>query len=145
MNPPEKIQPNTMKRNAYIQLPSGFVLETDEPGIWPEAKRLSAAEGKRLLRAEAAATLRKVLAEGSEVWGLVLSVSASGMSRKARFYAIKGSQPLNITGDIARVLGWRHDGGDWVTLRGCGMDMLWHTVENIGSALGIAGLQSRRL
>lgn len=79
------------------------------------------------------------------MWGIVLSVSPSGMSRKARFYAIRESLPLNITGDIAHVLDWRHDGGDWIRLDGCGMDMLFHTVDSLTHALGYTSLESRRL
>jgi len=137
-----------------VQLKSGLIIETDEPSIWPEGKRLSRAEGKRLLREQAAADLRRDLPDGGTVWGIILSVSASGMSRKARFYAIRDSRgfhppeapvPLNITGNIAQLLGWPHDGGDWIRLDGCGMDMLWHTVESVKFALGYTSLESRRL
>lgn len=133
-----------MKRQTYIRTIHGLILPTDTPEAWPGAKRLPTAVAKRLLREESFAALRPLLPEGAEVWGIVLSVSQSGMSRKARFYVIAQGQPRNITADIGRVLDWQHDGGEWVRLNGCGMDMLWHTVECLGQALGVS-LHSRRL
>ena len=88
---------------------------------------------------------------GRIVYGNVKNVSRSGMQRQARFYIIvpltkkeqeirrgttEKSHVYNISYKIARLLKYPYN-NDWecVTLNGCGMDMLWHTVYNLGRNL----------
>ena len=118
----------------YIETQCGLVLEVDDTSIWPEAKRLTKAEGQRRLRDEALATLRAL--SPCDIHAVLVSVSATGMSRKVRLFAFPEGQPRNLTSDFARVLGWRHDGCEWLLLSGCGMDMVWHAVECVNSAAG---------
>lgn len=126
-------------RNQYVKLPGGVVLQTDNPELWPEAERISRENGKRQLREEAVGQLKEIAPEGTDVYGIVLHVSRSGMMRRARFYVLKsdaiGCRPRNITCYMGNLLGWRHDGADWIQLDGCGMDMLFHAVNCTAHAL----------
>lgn len=119
---------------AYVELQSGTVLEVNDPAIWPEAKRLGAAEGKRRLKRESLDTLRELFPPGSTVWTKVTHVSRSGMSRNIQAFAIQDNEPRNVSGHVARVLEWpeRHDA---VAVAGCGMDMGFHLVHALGYAL----------
>lgn len=129
-------------KTYFVKLPSGTVLRTECLDLWPEAEKLSVSEGKRLLKAEAIDQLKAL--PGDTIYGVVLSVSRSGMSRKARFFAVVDGEIRNVTGAVGNALDWRHDGADWIRLDGCGMDMLYHTVDSVNHATG-RNFQSRAL
>lgn len=120
---------------AYVELPSGTVLATDRPDIWPEAKRLSRKAGKEKLRAEAFKRLHEILKPGDTVRGIVRHVSRSGMSRQIDFYAISGSEPLCISGYMAELMDYRQSKDGALVVGGCGMDMIFATVYNLGATL----------
>lgn len=113
-------------------------------------------------KAEAIATLRKMLKPGQTIYFVVTHVSKSGMSRSIEFYiptwetsseyVHHGSatdRPMSterrivrrmaidkITHLFSRVLGYRIDqrnGG--IVVGGCGMDMGFHCVYNVGRML----------
>jgi len=121
---------------AYVELKSGMVLETNDPAMWPEAKRLSGAEGKRRLKTEAVEYLRELFAPGSTVWTKVTHVSRSGMSRNIQAYAIIDNEPRNVSGYVAKALDWPCDREEMsVKAFGCGMDMGFHLVHSLSYAL----------
>ena len=119
----------------YVELESGSIIETDNLSIWPEAKRLSKAEGKRRLKAEALKDLRKTLRPGDTVYSVLRHVSASGMSRRIDFYVMKKNRPVFLSGQIGRVLDLSRGKNDGLVVGGCGMDMGFHVVHNLGYAL----------
>ncbi|MDM7993874.1 MAG: hypothetical protein QUS11_11260 [Candidatus Fermentibacter sp.] len=92
---------------------------------------------KRAEQDQAIAELRKILRPGDRVYGIVRSVSRSGMSRTISFYAIKKNQPVYLTGYMARALGLTMTRGyhDAVRVHGCGMDMCFATVYDLGRRL----------
>ena len=125
-----------MATKTYVQLPgTGTVLETNDPSIWPEAKRLKSSEGKAILQAESRKSLAKLLKPGATVYTVLRHVSSSGMSRRIDLYVIRKNQPLCISHDAARVLGYslHNDGG--LIVSGAGMDMGFHVVYALGSAM----------
>ncbi|MDR0275577.1 MAG: hypothetical protein LBI48_09615 [Burkholderiaceae bacterium] len=100
--------------------------------------------------------IKQVLPKGGLVYGIIRSVSKSGMSREIDLYAIKSmpnAQVKNNAGQLAwqpklvyltdyvsTVLGWPRknksgypNGG--LIVKGTGMDMLFYTVHRLGSAL----------
>lgn len=101
-------------------------------------------------RATAMRNLKRALKPGQEIYFVVTHVSASGMSRSIEFYIpcyaedsrvmpdgtykrVKRLAISRITWEIARILGYRIDqkhGG--VVVGGCGMDMGFHCVYNVG-------------
>lgn len=88
-------------------------------------------------REEARAHLRKLLPVGSAVYGSVVHVARSGMSRTIRFYVVESGAIREITGYVASALGERCRARPDFGLRvgGCGMDMVFHTVMNLSYAL----------
>ena len=81
--------------------------------------------------------LIKLLPKGETVYGITRSVSASGMSRKIDFYAFENNKPMFLTGYFAELLGYtlpqRGFGG--IKVSGCGMDMIFHIVSQVGYKL----------
>lgn len=133
----------------YVELPSGTVLETDDWTRWPEARRLSVAKGKAIHRAEAFDELHKILKPGDEVYTIVTHVARSGMSRSIRLFVARDGGIRDITFRVARLLDTPTDernGG--LRVGGCGMDMCFATVYNLGRAMfengfGCAGKKCR--
>lgn len=122
---------------TFVRLASGTVLETDRPDLWPEAERISRKEGTDTLRRKAEDALRPLLTPNGNdrrtVYTLVTHASASGMSRCIRLFVIEDNQPRDITGYVARALGYRvSDRHGGVVVTGCGMDMGFHVVRNLG-------------
>jgi hypothetical protein len=79
--------------------------------------------------------------KAGKIYANVLSVSKSGMSRKIGFYrAVKGQRIENVTAVIAWLSGHVKPGEykqgkywlkeDGLTVGGCGMDMIFHTLYN---------------
>lgn len=88
--------------------------------------------------ARAREMLLKFCPRGTTVYGIVRSVSRSGMSRRIDFYAIDptDARPVFLTGYISTLLGmpWK-DKRDGLSVSGCGMDMIFHVVNNLSMAL----------
>ena len=120
---------------VYVKLPSGSIIETDHPEYHADAQRIPAAEGKRLLKADAIKYLRKVLKRGDTVYTVLRHVSASGMSRRIDLYAIKGNRPVYLTGYAARAMDYPAPKDRGITVQGCGMDMGFHLVYNLSMSL----------
>lgn len=119
---------------AYVQLDSGTVLETDDPSIWPEAKKLSKKAGKAALQEEARKGLLECLKPGDTIHMVLRHVSASGMSRRIDFYKMYRNEPMRLTVSIARLLDYPvSDKG--LMVNGCGMDMGFSVVYNVGRTL----------
>lgn len=88
-------------------------------------------------REEARTYLRKLLPVGSSVYGSVVHVARSGMSRTIRFYVSEAGAIHDITGQVATALGSSTTERPTYGLRvgGCGMDMVFHTIMNLSYAL----------
>jgi hypothetical protein len=80
--------------------------------------------------------LRALLKPGDEILTHVNHVSRSGMSRSISMKIIRDNQILDISYDAALVMGdkidQRHDG---IKISGCGMDMGFAIVYNLGRTL----------
>lgn len=85
---------------------------------------------------EARGYLLSVLEPGSTVYTIVTHVSRSGMSRSIQTMIARDSEIVDITWAVCRVLGLKFDqsnGGAKVS--GCGMDMAFKVVYDLGRAL----------
>jgi hypothetical protein len=95
-------------------------------------------------RQEAIAELRGYLAPGDRVHAIVRDVSRSGMSRRISLLLLATEKdaaptPMYITNLVARAIGWRvvNSNGNWaIHVEGCGMDMVFHTVDVLSRTLG---------
>jgi len=123
----------------YVKTESGSIYQTAHPENWEsgllKAERLPKAEGKRLYQEQAKDSLRDILDHGDKVFCVLRSVSSSGMSRTIDFYAIKDNQPICLSGYMAAAMGWKRAKGQGIVISGCGMDMGFHAVYCLGSAL----------
>lgn len=124
-----------MARNKYIELLSGMVIATDNVSLWPDAKRLSAKEGKQRMRDDAIARLRKLIKPGDTIYTVLDHCSRSGMSRRISLYTIKKNDRFNITGWAARALDMKHSDKGGIVVGGCGMDMGFHVVYELSRVL----------
>ncbi len=91
---------------------------------------------KKAEQADAIERLRALLKPGDTVFTILRHVSSSGMSRSISCVIPDAEQGFHdITWLVGRALDYprRDDGGLKVT--GCGMDMSWHLVYNLGWAL----------
>ena len=76
--------------------------------------------------------------EKTPIYGIVRSVSSSGMSRRIDFYAIDptDNRPLWLTPVFRDLLGLTEpQNGRGVRVNGVGMDMIFHCVYNLGTVL----------
>lgn len=122
--------------NHYVELPSGTVLETESPALWPEGKRLSKADGAARLRKEAIDSLREMIHPGDTIYCVLRHVSKSGMFRRISLEVMVDNQPRNIDGYAARLgLADQRDEKEGLGVSGCGMDMGFSLVYNLGRVL----------
>ena len=74
--------------------------------------------------------------EGMPIYGQVLHVSKSGMSRTARFYYVKDSRIVCLNFWLKLILDQATDKDRYdLKLQGCGMDMLFDAVYRFGYAV----------
>lgn len=102
----------------------------------PQTQRHSAADKNRL-KAAALEHLRAVLNPGDTVCCILRKVSRSGMARQIDFFIVGDDRrPHRITGYIADALDYplNHNCGA-LKVSGCGMDMGFEIVYNLGRAL----------
>lgn len=124
-----------MAKACYVELPNGLVLETDDPARWPEAKRLSAKEGRDRMRTEAIEHLRGLVEPGDTIYAILRHVSSSGMSRSIDLYAMHEGRPFCLSGWVRQALGYPEGKAQGIKVGGCGMDMGYHLVYNLSRAL----------
>lgn len=120
----------------YLQAKDGTIIETDSPEYWTEAKPLTQKEGKRLLKEQIRRRLLDWLKPGDTVHTILRHVSSSGMSRRISVIANLTDGPHDISGYVAQLLDMRRNVRDGaLVVGGCGMDMGFHVVYNLGYAL----------
>lgn len=94
-------------------------------------------------RTEARAQLREMLQPGQTVYTVIRHVSASGMMRVIDLFTIKDNEPQRITWLACEATGApynrKHEG---MRMDGCGMDMCFAAVYNLGSAIWPQGTPS---
>lgn len=85
---------------------------------------------------KALAYLREYLQPGSTVWSVWRGTSASGMTRWFDFYAIQDNEPLRLTYLMCTAMDYSYDNRrEALKTGGCGMDMAWQAVYQLGCHL----------
>ena len=85
---------------------------------------------------EAKERLLEILKPGTTIYTMLKHVSASGMSRSIQLKIVQDGDICDISYYAARAMGDKIDskhGG--IRVAGCGMDMGFHLVYNLGAAL----------
>jgi len=113
----------------------GDVFTTADPSHHPGSKRIAKAEGVRLDREQSRATLRAFFPPGSTAYTVLRHVSASGMSRRIGVLFAEGSRVRDVSHLVARALGDKLSDKGGIVVGWCGMDMGFHLVHNLSSAL----------
>ncbi len=81
-------------------------------------------------------TLRSMLSPGDTVYTVLRHVSSSGMSRSIDCYVMRDNAPVWLSRHIANATGMGWDAKrEAVKVGGCGMDMGFHIVWNVGACL----------
>lgn len=87
-------------------------------------------------KAEAIESLSKWLKRDDRIYTVLRHRAASGMTRYIDLYYIKDNVPHRITWHAAKVLGWTYcTKREALKVGGCGMDMGFHAVYCLASAL----------
>ena len=126
-----------MAKWYYMQGKEGDVIKTHHPEYWPGCVQLPAKEGKELHKQQSVKRLQTLLQGCDTVYGIIRSVSASGMSRNIDLYVIKDNAPIYLSGNAANVLDWKLSDKRGVIVKGCGMDMVFHFATSMLSVCGI--------
>jgi hypothetical protein len=84
---------------------------------------------------EARERLLEWLKPGDTVHTILRHVSRSGMQRTISLYKLGADRPYLLDWSVAAVLGMTLDQRDGVKVGGCGMDMGFHLVYNLGEHL----------
>lgn len=99
---------------------------------------------KEIAQAEAVKTLQEWgVVDGTTIYAKVVRVSASGMSRHVRLYISKDGEIVDITYWSAKALEWGYAGDGYregIRVSGCGMDMLFHTIDCLSYAMGYGSI-----
>lgn len=120
----------------YLQLSDGTVIETESPEHWTEAKPLTKAKGKELMREQARSHLRKVFKPGDTAFTVLRHVSRSGMCRHISILAVEDGELRDVSGWAGQAMDSRRNDKDGsIIVGGCGMDMGFHLVYNLGYVL----------
>jgi hypothetical protein len=76
------------------------------------------------------------LPRNTEIYSIVRTVSASGLSRTIDFYVIVDNKPIWITPAIRDILDYKQDAkSNALKVNGTGMDMCFHVVNSLGYKL----------
>lgn len=128
-------------KNMFMKQPDGKVIETTMPEIYKDCVPVSAKVGAAAVKRQDGAYLRKLLKPGSTVY-TILRHGGSGMSRQISVVAMvkrkdtRQTVPVDISGYVATLCGYRrHDRNGALVVGGCGMDMGFSVVHNLGYAL----------
>lgn len=89
--------------------------------------------------------LRKLLKPGMTVYTVLRHRSSSGMSRVIDLFVVQKGQPVRISYDAAKVMDRTYDGErNGIKIGGCGMDMGFALVYNLGRKLYPNGFKLRK-
>lgn len=125
---------NTFK---YMQSATGEVFQTRHPEYHKDDTLLPQAKGKALHIQQTKEKVKAILDGVDTIYGIVRKVSASGMSRDIDLYIIKDNKLQYLTGYASVILGYTLSKDRGMKVQGCGMDMVFHCVSSLTSAVGI--------
>ncbi len=81
-------------------------------------------------------SLLKILKPGDTIYTITRHVSRSGMMRRISAFVVKNGELIDLDWQIAQTgLFKRHHTDEGLVIDGCGMDMHFHVVHMLGSAL----------
>ena len=121
--------------STYMRTPSGEVFETEYPEYHKDCEDLGGGQKGFAARQEyARKELRKFIKAKSTVYTVLNSVSSSGMSRDISAFVVQKGRIRNIDSLVSDACAISM-GKRGLRMQGCGMDMGFALVYNLGNAL----------
>lgn len=123
------------KSSIFMQDKNGFVFETSFPEYNKECEILTRAQGEKLLKAQEIKNLKKHVKPGQTIYCVLRHVSGSGMNRRISFFRVdkKTGEIVCIDYAISIIAGYtRSKNAQGLNVSGCGMDMGFSVVHNLG-------------
>lgn len=120
---------------TYFRTPDSRIIHMHRPTTLTDCEGLTNKEGAALYRAQAISDLRDMLPPGSTVRCVLRHVSSSGMTRRISLFVVAGGSLQSLDYLAALVLGDKQHKDGGIVVSGCGMDMGFHLVYNLGRVL----------
>lgn len=120
---------------AYMIGSNGEAFETSNPEWHKDSKQVSKKVWLVARKKYCAKQIKKFVKPGSKVYVKCSHVARSGMSRHLGLYASHKGELVRLTGYAADLLGYRLSKSGDLVIGGCGMDMGFAAVYELGSAL----------
>lgn len=79
--------------------------------------------------------LKGILGSNNTIYTSLKHVSSSGMMRHISVHHIRKNEMLDISWYVARILDYKRADNGGLKVSGCGMDMGFHIIHNLGYAL----------
>jgi len=118
-----------------MQTESGRIFTTSSSQYHKQDKKLTKKEGEQLYKEQCRNELLSLVKPNDKIYVNVVSVSSSGMSRKMSFHIIKDNELRSISYLVSVVAGYNTDNNYNLKVSGCGMDMGFSVVYNLGRCL----------
>lgn len=120
---------------VYMKTPSGEVFETSIPQNHPDSVNLgNSTKAYAARRDYVCEQLRDLLPPETTIHGVVRSIAKSGLSRRFSFFVVTNGSLRDITMLFGDATGRLVKDGE-VSVSGCGMDMGFAAVYDLGRAL----------
>lgn len=122
----------------YLRTPDGVIYQTDTPDLLSDAVRLPAKAGREAYRQQCIENMQQLLPDGATVWCVLRGAAPTGMSRVIDFFTIQDGDMRRLSGLISGALDHApmHPKRQGLAIQGGGMDMGFHVVDGVASAIG---------
>lgn len=120
---------------AYMIGSNGEAFETSNPEWHKDAKQVTKKVYTTLRKVYCAEQIKKFVRPGSKIFVKCSHVARSGMSRHLGLYVAHEGDLVRLTGYAADLLDYRLAKSGDLVIGGCGMDMGFAVVYELGSAL----------
>jgi len=124
-----------MSKKIYMRSPRGAVFETSHPEYHKDCARLSIKEGYAARQEYCRKVLREMIQPNQTVYCVLRRVSKSGMSRDISLFIVIDGELRNIDVLAADACGIKLSKNSGIVMGGCGMDMGFALVYNLGCAI----------
>jgi hypothetical protein len=126
---------------VYMQDNNGFIFTTEHPEYHSDCKKITLKAGKAATKEYCTSALKVLVKPGSTVSTSLKNVSRSGMQRQISFYIVNPSdnEVTNIDYYVSIVTDTKRAKNGALIVKGCGMDMGFSVVYDLGSILWSKG------
>ncbi len=120
---------------AYMIGSNGEAFETENPDWHKDSRKVTKKEYLAARKKYCAKQIKKFVKPGSKVFVKCDHVARSGMSRHIDVYAAHKGDMICLTGYVADLCDYRRSARGSLIVGGCGMDMGFAVVYDLGATL----------